>query len=267
MQSRNIVKKLLVKLNAVSFIRIRLPTYRYLMSVPEIPAFLRGTNILVPIKIDITYGGARVVDTFSWNLYRPCMSVDEFSLRTCIDLNLCSGFQEKISQQIQEQVDSFAEIVHLIKTQAHVIPDWDAKIRKLQIITMGIRHNTLDYTDKITWDPMSSSMTPEQFAYITCRDLGLPTEIRPAISNKIRETLFRWVIALFENPDTPAADTAVVAEFKVSDTKVSLAQAYQAVEMASSLWKRAKPSTLEETAAVPQPLLPVDKNSNASIWE
>jgi hypothetical protein len=111
---------------------------------------------------------------------------------------------------------------------------------------------------------MSSCITPEQFAYVTCKDLGLPTDLRPAISNKIRETLFRWVISLIEHPES--TETAVAAEFKVSDTKVSLAQSYQAVEMATSLWKRAKPSTMEESAAVPQPLLPAERNTNAAIW-
>lgn len=232
--------------------------------VDDIPAFLKGT-VLVPIKIDITYNGARLVDTFSWNLYDSCLSIDEFALMTCIDLNLAGGFQEKIRSQVQEQVDAFLDIVDLIKTHAAaIVPNWSTKIREHQTITMGIRHNTLDYTDKISWDPMSSSITPEQFAYITCKDLGLPNDLRPAISNKIRETLFRWVISLIEHPNN--TETVVAAEFKVSDTKVSLAQSYQAVEMATSLWKRAKPSTLEESAAVPQPLLPVDKNTNAGVW-
>ena len=226
--------------------------------------FLKG-NVLVPLKIDITYNGARLVDTFSWNLYNSCLSVEEFALMTCIDLNLSCGFQEKIKNQIQEQIDAFVDIVDLIRTHAStIVPNWASKIRENQIITMGIRHNTLDYTDKISWDPMSSSITPEQFAYVTCKDLGLPTDLRPAISNKIRETLFRWVISLIEHPEK--TETAVVAEFKVSDTKVSLAQSYQAVEMATSLWKRAKPSTMEEAAAVPQPLLPTEKNTNAGVW-
>lgn len=230
----------------------------------DFPAFLKG-NVLVPLKIDITYNGARLVDTFSWNLYNSCLTVEEFALMTCIDLNLSSGFQEKIKQQVQEQINAFSDIVDLIKTHAaSIVNNWSTKIREHQVITMGIRHNTLDYTDKISWDPMSSAITPEQFAYITCKDLGLPTDLRPAISNKIRETLFRWVISLIENPES--TETAVNAEFKVTDTKVSLAQSYQAVEMATSLWKRAKPSTMEESAAVPQPLLPVDKISNASVW-
>jgi hypothetical protein len=235
------------------------------MSTPDdIPAFLKG-NVLVPLKIDITYNGARLVDTFSWNLYNSCLTVDEFALMTCIDLNLSSGFQDKIKNQIQEQIDAFVDIVDLIRNHAAtVVPNWHSKIREHQTITMGIRHNTLDYTDKISWDPMSSSITPEQFAYVTCKDLGLPTDLRPAISNKIRETLFRWVISLIEHPES--TETAVAAEFKVSDTKVSLAQSYQAVEMATSLWKRAKPSTMEESAAVPQPLLPAERNTNAAIW-
>lgn len=230
----------------------------------EIPAFLKG-NVLVPLKIDITYNGARMVDNFSWNLYSSCLSVDEFALMTCVDLNLSSGFQEKIKQQVQEQIEAFRDIVDLIRNHGPtIVPNWSKKIREHQIITMGIRHNTLDYTDKISWDPMSRSITPEQFAYITCKDLGLPNDLRPAIANKIRETLFRWVISLIEHPEN--IETATTAEFKVSDTKVSLAQSFNAVEMATSLWKRAKPSTMEESAAVPQPLLPQERGTNAGAW-
>jgi len=38
------------------------------------------------------------------------------------------------------------------------------------------------------------------------------------------------------------------------------------VDMVSNLWKRAKPNNIDECAAVPQPQLPSDRDSNASIW-
>ncbi|KAJ1406248.1 hypothetical protein B484DRAFT_456862 [Ochromonadaceae sp. CCMP2298] len=181
-------------------------------------------------------------------------------------MNLCCGFQAHIVRQLQEQVDAFKVIVDLVKHYApSAVPNWAKKVRELQVVTLGIRHNTLDYTDKVSWDPMSPG-TPEEFAYITARDLGLPAEIRPAISNKIRETLFRWAIGLLDFPDATLASATMAPEFKVNDTKVTLSQAYQSVEMATSLWKRAKPGTVEETAAVPQPLLPADRTTNACIW-
>ena len=62
----------------------------------NLPAILREENILIPIKIDITTNGARIVDSFCWSIYNSYMSIDEFALHTCIDLNLPSAFQNKI---------------------------------------------------------------------------------------------------------------------------------------------------------------------------
>lgn len=233
----------------------------------DIPAILREENILIPIKIDITTNGARIVDSFSWSIYNNYMSIDEFALRTCIDLNIPSSFQNKIMLQMKEQIESYHELILLIKDYGpKIVTNWSQKISEILTITMGIRHNSLDYTDKIYWDPMSMDLTPESFAYITCKDLGLPSEIRSAISNKIRETIFRWLISLIEYPDK-LDHTSNIAEFKVSDIKVTIAQHPNTVDMATSLWKRAKPNTYEETATIPQPLLPSDKYSNAHIWK
>ena len=84
----------------------------------DIPAFLKG-NVLVPLKIDVTYNGARLVDTFSWNLYNSCMTIDEFALMTCVDLNLSNGFQEKIKQPLAEEL-LFGKLVHGGEVAVHI---------------------------------------------------------------------------------------------------------------------------------------------------
>ena len=61
-----------------------------------IPNFLLH-DVLVPLKIDVTYKGARYVDTFCWNLYHPALLPEEFAMRTCHDLNFPIGFHQKIS--------------------------------------------------------------------------------------------------------------------------------------------------------------------------
>ncbi len=168
--------------------------------------------------------------------------------------------------QIEEQVQAFEEIVQIIFEFSHTIPNWSAKMSEIQTIIIGIRHNSIDYSDKIQWDPMNTALTPEMFAEVTCRDLGLPCEMTPAIAHKIRETLFRWLINLVETPSLCMNVVEVSEEDKVGEVTVSLVQPSQVVDMATNLWKRAKPNSLEESAAIPQPLLPVDKETNASIW-
>jgi hypothetical protein len=231
-----------------------------------LPYILLEDHILVPIKLDITYCGARLVDSFSWNISNDSyMSINEFSLHTCIDLNLPLGFESKISAQIKEQVDGYKRIIYIISNYAPiVVKGWIDKIHEIQVITLGLRHNSLDYTDKVYWNAMSSYLTPEIYACRTCKELGLPLEMRPAISFKIREALFRWLITLLEYPDN--MDIRIMEEFKVSETKITMGHHPHTGEMMSNLWKRAKPSAIEDQSSIPQPLLSSDKNSNASVW-
>jgi hypothetical protein len=44
--------------------------------------------------------------------------------------------------------------------------------------------------------------------------------MRPAISFKIREALFRWLLTLLEYPDN--MDIRIMEEFKVSETKITM---------------------------------------------
>lgn len=229
-----------------------------------LPAILSTSNILVPLKIDITFKGARLVDTFCWNLYHPALLPEEFAARTCSDLNLPLSFHQRITLQIQEQLQAYRILIDCILNYAVCIPNWNNKIKQSQIITIGIRHGTLDFSDSVEWNPLNADLTPEEFARLTCSDLGLPSELEPAISHKIRETLFRWLLNIIQNPH--ATETNMTPEFKVTDTKVSLVSSIQAVEMVTNLWKRAKPNSIDEIAAVPQPLLPSDKDSNGSTW-
>ena len=145
------------------------------------PAILRGNSMLVPIKIDIVQNGARYVDSFCWDVYNLIMTPDEFALRTCIDLNLHQSFRSKIALQIAEQIDSYDSIVSLIKMALRnndIIPN-SQKIRDKINMSISVRHNTIEYSDKLVWDPMSSELTPEKFAKITVSDLGLPADMEP----------------------------------------------------------------------------------------
>lgn len=111
----------------------------------------------------------------------------------------------------------------------------------------------------------SSDLSPERFAKITCADLGLPSDMELAIAHKIRETLFRLVCSWIE--DTRSLEPSKKAEFRASDLKVSLVAQHSAVDMMSNLWKRAKPTSVEDAAAVPQPMLPNNKDTNACVWK
>jgi len=243
-----------------------------------LPAILRRDNILVPVKIDITAVGARYVDTFCWNINVDVAETHSdlkyvaFATQVCSDVNLPNIFLTKIALQLSEQVDAFKIIIDILKRCFHVnnIPSID-KLRKSISMEVGIRLNTLDYSDKFVWDPMDHRITPEQFASITCSDLGLPSQMEPAISHKIRELLFRHMMLWLDDPygyePTDTITDVNDSTLTPSETKVTLIPQLQAVDMVHSLWKRAKPQSTEEISSIPQPLLPSNKETNASIWK
>ena len=130
------------------------------LSPPILPALLRGDEILLPLKVDVTIAGARVVDTFCWRLYNSYITPDEFSWRLCSDQNLPLCFQPAIALQIYEQLTAFQEMlasIRLLCAQG-IRPPW----KSLMHMNIGIRHCTLDYSDKFQWDVLADTgITPE----------------------------------------------------------------------------------------------------------
>mmetsp|Transcript_32861 Transcript_32861/g.33480 ORF Transcript_32861/g.33480 Transcript_32861/m.33480 type:complete len:239 (+) Transcript_32861:148-864(+) len=229
-----------------------------------LPPFLGDKDeILVPIKIDITHKGARFVDSFTWNLRNPILTADDFAIRTCLDLNLPEGFIWKISLQIQEQVKAYSSLISLFALEVINNKDFAEKSHELQPISIGIRHNIVDYSDKFLWDMYSPFNSPEKFARTTCLDLGLPAEMESPIAHRIRETLIRNMITWLEDSSTLKPHTVPLTP---SEVKVSVVQPHQVVDMVTNLWKRAKPTVWDEQAALPQPKLPKHRDTNARVW-
>ena len=84
-----------------------------------------------------------------------------------------------------------------------------------------------------------------------------------AISHKIRENILRSIVSWM---DDPTIESNQVVAKNNSELKVSLVQPNQAVDMIANLCKRAKPNSVDDQALIPQPMLPVDKDSNSHFW-
>ncbi len=156
-----------------------------------LPSLLLDPEMLVPVKIDITYKGARLVDSFCMSIKSSPYDVLEVSWQTCTDYNLPSGFQWRVYLQIQEHIVAYREIVNTFLT-ANDVPCTDyPNMNSLLSFHVALRHGTVDYSDKFHWDATAASCSPEDFAKITCADLGLPMEMEPAIAHRIRESVMR----------------------------------------------------------------------------
>ena len=150
-------------------------------------------ELLIPVKVDITFSGCRLVDSFCWNLLSPLTTL-EFASKTCADLNLPEGFKWKLCLQIQEQVDAFLILLQALQYRSKELDaSIEAAFRQPQQIVIGIRYNMLDYAENILWDVHANKkVSPEKFARTTCDDLGLPAQMEPLIAFRIRESLLRW---------------------------------------------------------------------------
>ena len=154
----------------------------------SLKSFLYDAAIIVPLKIDISYKGARYVDSFCWKLFDALLTPEEFANTTCADLSLPPAFHHRIAFQMKEQIAAYREIVSMFRNE----PSYDAKLMgcfnsPIEML-VGIRYNTLDCTfiwqtvkhkwthliilshpcldsDKFMWDLASTANSgPEVFA-------------------------------------------------------------------------------------------------------
>jgi len=258
-----------------------------------IPAVLRGREILVPCKIDVKLNGARYVDCFLWNLYSSVMSPDEFAGSIVRDLNLPVGFRSRIALQLCEQVEAFADFVSTVHSLLPADADIVEKLPALNKISLELRHLGVEYADTFGYDIHRASLTPEEFAVITCAELGLPAEMEPAIALKIRDTLMSifidWVAKLSsESSASPAslsassasslslrgaASTSVprtqpIPDNFPSEVRVSAIPVQLGTEMSQSMWKACKPADRDVVASAANPVVPTEaeKQGNYKVW-
>jgi hypothetical protein len=134
-------------------------------------------------------------------------------------------------------------------------------ISLLQVLLLG----DVEYEDKFQWDAMSRIITPELFAQRTVEDLKLPKEMAPVIAHRIREYLFRYLIHTLTDTENDFVEEDV--EVSADTPKVSGMNPSVSANMSMTLWERAKPNSMEDNASFPQPLLPKDRHSNATVWD
>jgi len=88
------------------------------------PVIFRTSKVLVPVRIDITHKGIRLIDSFCWplslveNEYRNVRIVRDLrdlAERMISDMNLPFGFVDRIERQLMEQLDSHFEIINLCR--------------------------------------------------------------------------------------------------------------------------------------------------------
>lgn len=222
-------------------------------------------DVLVPIKIDLTHDKGRYLDDFCWNLSSPLLTPEEFAWKTCMEENLAEELLPRMVNQINEQVGAFHSLIEMVRSadkNKHCI-----LLKHLEHIVadVSVRCNVIEYSDTFQWNAYSTAgCDPEEFARQTCLDLGLPTEMQPVISLRLRETIIRSLLSHMESAnvfDQPGSVSDIV-----STIKLKLLQPNEVVNQVSSFWKSGKPDTRPKEAGFLNATIPKNQRTNAHVW-
>lgn len=202
--------------------------------LPDVLNFEAEDDVLVPIRIDINDTNGRYLDNFCWNIYNSPLTPEEFAWKTCMEENMPSEFIPRIATQIAEQVDSYHAFLDLVVSSSSN----EATIDYLRsmVADVTIRSSVVEYSDSFQWDAYRPLCNPEDFAKQTCFDLGLPSEMQPAIAFRLREILIRSLLDLLEKANLLEKPASV--SDMVSNIKIRLLQPNVVVEQISETWRQ-----------------------------
>lgn len=149
------------------------------------------TEPLVPIRLDLTLDNQhRLQDTFVWPLNDPQMTPHDFATQLAVDLNLSEAARDDIVHAMSEQI-----AVYLPPAP---IPADDENRRECRhTVRLDLRIGRIVIRDQFEWDLAEPQNSPEAFAELLCKDLGLGTEHVAAVAHALREQL----VELFEFRD------------------------------------------------------------------
>mmetsp|Transcript_5524 Transcript_5524/g.7611 ORF Transcript_5524/g.7611 Transcript_5524/m.7611 type:complete len:450 (+) Transcript_5524:148-1497(+) len=158
-------------------------------------------DLLVPIRIDAEVDGCRLVDTFMWNLNEIDLSPEQFAAELCADLDLVPRFEQLVASAIRSQLAAYVP-------QLPPFKDKDGEM--LVPITIDVRYRSLHMRDCLEWDLCNETLTPEEFARVTCADLGLPGDYEPALALHVHEQLSDYKAALSGKRTQTLIDPSIV---------------------------------------------------------
>ena len=156
----------------------------------------------------------RIKDTFLWNLHEALATPDDFANTFVRDLDLPNpqGTTMTISGQIRQQLEEYAGVaLHPLfqiqqRQQLHLVNGGgggdggrsmlndsilnpDDAYRCLVHLNINLQNKL--YTDKFEWSLLHPAGMAEEFAQVTCADLGLGGEWVSAIAHGIYEAVLR----------------------------------------------------------------------------
>ena len=156
-------------------------------------------EVIIPIKLKINTSGAVINDCFLWNLNETLVTPETHASIMSQELDLARNTESSIANQIKDQIQSYKD---LLANPNNAIIDQFLSNEKEFHVVLDISANIGEdfYTDKIEWNLLDDTYTPEMFAKSVCNDIGLKPEFETAIAVAIYEEIYKFKRELIENP-------------------------------------------------------------------
>ncbi|KAI9266712.1 hypothetical protein BDA99DRAFT_436627 [Phascolomyces articulosus] len=142
-------------------------------------------DTLVPIRLDFEIDGYKLRDTFTWNLNERLITHEQFAIVLCEDLNLpVALFKPSIVRAINEQIEDYELHVASMVTSNDLVED---EVETNNALELDITVGNQALIDQFEWDINCRHNSPERFAEVLVKDLGLGGEFKTAVAHSIRE--------------------------------------------------------------------------------
>ncbi|CUA72931.1 SWI/SNF chromatin-remodeling complex subunit snf5 [Rhizoctonia solani] len=200
-------------------------------------------ELLVPIRLEIDHDHFRLRDTFTWNLNDPVITPEVFAQCLCDDYQISSNsVVQAVAKSVTEQLQEHR--AHIIEPpsgsrreevrgeMSEAEQEWWAKWRRREdvnepeaeteekdketneelrvLVKVDVIVGTMNLTDQFEWDINDAHNSPEEFAEVYCKELGLGGEFKTAVAHAIREqvSVYQKSLFLVGHPfdGTPIAD-------------------------------------------------------------
>ncbi|CAE6541305.1 unnamed protein product [Rhizoctonia solani] len=160
-------------------------------------------ELLVPIRLEIDHDHFRLRDTFTWNLNDPVITPEVFAQCLCDDYQISSNsvvqavakredVRGKMSEAKEEWWPKWRSREDVDEPEAELEEkDKETNEELPVLVKVDVIVGTMDLTDQFEWDINDAHNSPEEFAEVYCKELGLGGEFKTAdeLLSQIKTTL------------------------------------------------------------------------------
>lgn len=156
------------------------------------PLIVPKDPFLIPISIKVEnhQDGTMINDNIIWNINDTSITPEQFASVLVQDLGLGynSNMTNSISNIIKQQIAEYQAIhAQLQSSESNMATYPDFHIHLHLSCNLEDRY----YEDNFQWNINDNTLTPEKFASIVVKDLGLTREFLPAIANVLHEQVLK----------------------------------------------------------------------------